>query len=126
MASRVIFSEHLISSRVPGYRPIVVIEDDWKYHCDIDILGIEGLELGELEKEPRNQGFADKIEPEELYQLRQDPGEIENLSAEETAVVERLKRHAKAHLQKVRDRQVETIAPDDELDRQLRELGYIE
>ena len=124
--SRILFSEHLISSRVPGFRPIAVIQDDWKYQCNVEILDIESLKLGDLEKEPRNRGFADKIAPEALYQMKQDPGETENLLEEAAEIVARMRKHAEKHLEKVRGSEVETITLDDELEKQLQDLGYIE
>jgi len=100
---RKIFSEHLYSRKVPDYKPVVVIDGTWKYHYD-----------------------AEKNRPDELYNLARDPGERENLASNQPEVTRRLKADVEAHLAETPMADAETIGPDQALEKQLRDLGYIE
>jgi arylsulfatase A-like enzyme len=124
--SRSIFSEHILNRREPGYRPVAVIHDEWKYQCNIDALGFENLYNWDLGGKKQRRGFMARIEPEELYHLGEDPGERVNRVESSPREAERMKRMVIEHLRQVRERPAESIVPDEDLESQLRNLGYID
>jgi hypothetical protein len=70
------------------------------------------------------------LEKEELYDLSRDKGEVNNLLPGTDENVEPFRRQAEAYMEEVRSARAEgrgeRIVIDEELEKRLRALGYIE
>jgi arylsulfatase A-like enzyme len=66
----------------------------------------------------------------DLYDLRADPGEQRNVSAQHPQEVKRFQANVDEHLRRVQETVPSTMAPDlelsEEVTRRLRDLGYVE
>jgi arylsulfatase A-like enzyme len=69
--------------------------------------------------------LTDDREWEELYDLRNDPGEIENLAPSESEVLDELRSMLGARLQGAAMAEVNEAELSEEEIKRLRELGYI-
>ncbi|MCI0730665.1 MAG: sulfatase-like hydrolase/transferase [Chloroflexi bacterium] len=100
-----------------------------------------GAAISEMRRDPwhriavRTEAFKyiwDSKRPHqpELYDLRADPGEKQNVSEHYSQEVHRFQASVDAHLRRVAETEPVTTAPapefDEEVTRRLRDLGYIE
>ncbi|GGM66063.1 arylsulfatase A-like enzyme [Halarchaeum rubridurum] len=76
----------------------------------------------------REWKFISRDAGEELYHLTEDPGEHENLVAEETAVAEELRDVITAHEEEIERTQEDLgdVEMEEEVKERLRDLGYAE
>jgi arylsulfatase A-like enzyme len=100
-----------------GALKIAVRRDHWKY------IAIYRGDHGDAD-------FVSRLEKEELYDLSRDAGELNNLLPDTDAEIEPFRQHAEAYLETVRSsrsgRRGERIVIDEELEKRLKALGYIE
>ena len=76
-----------------------------------------------------DEQFVSEVVNEELYDLSSDPGERTNLLPEAARDLSNLRREARQFIDQARilqaDRRGQKIVLDEELEEQLRALGYI-
>jgi arylsulfatase A-like enzyme len=101
----------------------------------------DGAALTEMRRDPRHriairtEAFkyiwdSNRPDQPELYDMRADPGETRNVSAQFPTEVRRFQTAVEAHRRRVEETEPTTslpeLEPDEEVTRRLRDLGYLE
>jgi len=86
-----------------------------------------GRELTAIVDWPHKLILEPKSKRTQLFNLESDPGESHDISAEKPEVVEELERRLREHLARVEPSQAdEAVALTEEMEEELRALGYLD
>jgi len=125
-ARRLIFCEHLESKRAPGYKPVAVIDGEWKYHCNLERIQLKNSNDPRWHWGPNRKIYLGFTKPQELYHVDRDFREHIDLCKEAPMIVQRLSDIVEKHLVEFTSGDLEHVVLDKDLENQLRDLGYIE